>query len=375
MSYQVDIVIIGAGVIGLAVASRVAGGGRDVYVLERNETFGRETSSRNSEVIHTSIFYRKGSLNARTCAEGRALLYELCEKHNIAYKKIGKLIVAVDDAEMDALERLYHECKADGVELTILSRRELNRMEPDVTGVAAIFSPSTGIVDSYGLMGYFSGRARDNGVQMVYRTEVIGIDKVSAGYKVEVREPGGDFSFTTRVVINCAGFYSDKIAAMCGIDIIKAGYKLYYCKGEYYSLSPSKGRMVNYLVYPMLLPGGLAGIHTVSDVWGRTRLGPDFYYVDDIDYVMNSSRKQLFYDSARRLFPFIEYDDIEPESAGVMCRLYDKGEGFREFVIRHEDDRGFPGFINLIGIESPGLTSSPAIARHVGSLVDEVLES
>lgn len=375
MSNQVNIVIIGAGVIGLAVAYQVAKEGREVYLLERNETFGRETSSRNSEVIHTSIFYPKGSLNAKTCTEGSVLLYEFCEKHDIAHKRIGKLIVAVDDTEVDALGKLYQESRDAGVNLTMLSWRELKQAEPNVTGVVAIFSPATGIIDSYGLMRCLSGKARDNGAQIVYKTKVVGIDKLSSGYKVEVEQPGGNFSFTTGVVVNCAGFHSDKVAAMCGIDIIKAGYKLYYCKGEYYSLSPSKGRMVNHLVYPMLLPGGLAGIHTVSDVWGRTRLGPDFYYVDKVDYAMDSSRKQFFYQSSRRLFPFIEYDDIEPESAGIMPRRYNKGEGFREFAIRHEYDKGLPGFINLIGIESPGLTSCLAIARYVGGLVDEALES
>jgi len=374
MSYQVDIVIIGAGVIGLAVASQVAKEGREVYLIERNETFGRETSSRNSEVIHTSIFYPKGSLNAKFCTEGNLLLYELCEKHNIAYQRIGKLIVTVDDTEVGALEKLYQKGKEDGVDLTMLSQPELSRLEPNVRGVAAIFSPSTGIIDSYGLMRYFLGKARDNGAQIAYKTEVVGIDKVSGGYKVEVEEPGGSFFFTSGVVINCAGFNSDKVAAMCVTDIISAGYKLYYCKGEYYSLSPGKGRMVNHLVYPMLLPGGWTGIHTVADVWGRTRLGPHFYYVDEIDYRMDSSQKQLFYQSARRLLPFIEYDDIEPESAGIMSRLYAKGEAFREFMIRHEYDRGLPGFINLIGIESPGLTASPAIARYVSYLVDDVLE-
>ena len=372
---QVDVVIIGAGVIGLAVASQVAKVGREVYVLERNGTFGRETSSRNSEVIHTSIFYPKGSLNAKLCTEGNLLLYELCEKHNIAYQKIGKLIVAVDHTEFGALEKLYKEGKEDGVDLTMLSRRELSRLEPNIMGAAAIYSPSTGIIDSHGLMRYFLGKARDNGVQIAYKTEVVGIDQVSGGYKVGVEEPGGSFSFTSRVVINCAGFNSDKVAAMCGIEIISAGYKLYYCKGEYYSLSPVKGRMVNHLVYPMLLPGGLAGIHTVADIWGRTRLGPHFYYVDKIDYGMDSSQKELFYQSARRLFPFIEYDDIEPESAGIMPRLYARGEQFQEFVVRDEYDRGLPGFINLIGIESPGLTASPAIARYVSNLVDRVLQS
>ncbi len=375
MWYQVDIVIVGAGVIGLAVASQVAKERREVYVLERNETFGRETSSRNSEVIHTSIFYPKGSLNAKMCTEGNSLLYELCEKYGISYKKIGKLIVAIDDTEVGALGKLFEEGKEDGVNLRMLSQRELNGVEPNVSGVAAIFSPSTGIIDSDGLMRYFLSKARDNGAHIAYNTEVVGIDKVSGGYEVKVKEPSGNFSFTTKVVINCAGFYSDKVASMCGIDIIKAGYKLHYCKGEYYSLSPSKGKMVNHLIYPMLRPGGLCGIHTVVDVWGRTRLGPDFYYIDEIDYVMNSWRKQLFYESAKRLFPFIEYDDIEPESAGIMCRLYDKGEGFRQFVIRDEYDKGLPGFINLIGIESPGLTSSPAIASYVSHLVDEVLES
>jgi len=372
---QVDIVIIGAGVIGLAVASQVAKEGRKVYVLERNETFGRETSSRNSEVIHTSIFYPKGFLNAKLCTEGNLLLYELCEKHNIAYQKIGKLIVAVDDTEVDALERLYEKGKEEGVNLTMLSQQELKQLEPNVSGVAAIFSPLTGIVDSHGLMRCFLGKARDNGTQIAYKTEVVSIDQVSGGYKVGVEEPGGSFSFTSRAVINCAGFNSDKVAAMCGIDIIEAGYKLYYLKGEYYTLNPVKGRMVNRLVYPMLLPGFLIGIHTVTDVSGRTRLGPHFYYVSEIDYGMDSSQKQLFYQSSRRLFPFVEYDDIEPESAGIMPRVYAKGEGFREFVIRHEYDRGLPGFINLIGIESPGLTASPAIARYVSSLVDGVLES
>lgn len=375
MQYQADIVIIGAGVIGLAVASEAAKEGREVYVLERNETFGRETSSRNSEVIHTSLLYPKGSLNAKMCTEGNSLLYELCEKYGIGYKKIGMLIVAIDDTELSGLGKLFEAGKEDWADLRMLSQRELNRMEPNVSGVAAILSPSEGIIDSHGLMRYFLGKARDNGGHIVYNTEVVGIDKVSGGYKVKVKEPSGNFSFTTKVVINCAGFYSDKVASMCGIDIIKAGYKLYYCKGEYYSLSQVKGKMVNHLIYPTPRPGGFPGIHTCVDVWGRTRLGPDFYYVDEVDYAMNSWRKQLFYDSARRLLPFIEYDDIEPESAGILGRLYAEGEGFREFVIKDEYDKGLPGFINLIGIESPGLTASPAIARYVSRLVDEVLES
>lgn len=370
---KVDITIIGAGVIGLAVASELARDGREVYVLERNDTFGRETSSRNSEVIHTSLFYPVGSLNAEMCSQGHVLLYELCKEHDIACKRIGKLIVAVDDTELSALEGLYQKGRASGIDLAILSRQELKKLEPNLNGVAAIFSPSTGIIDSYGLMSYFSGKTRDSGAQVIYKTEVVAIDKVATGYKVGVIEPVGSSSFTSRLVVNCAGFYSDKVARMCGID--DASYEMYYCKGEYYSLIPAKGRMVNHLIYPMPLPGSLAGIHTVPDVFGRMRLGPDFYYVDEVDYVMDGSRKQSFYDSTRSLLPFVEYDDIDPESAGIMPRLYNKGEAFREFIIKHEYDRGLPGFINLIGIESPGLTASLAIARYVNCLVDETLGS
>ena len=370
---KVDITIIGAGVIGLAVASELARDGREVYVLERNDTFGRETSSRNSEVIHTSLFYPVGSLNAEMCSQGHVLLYELCEEHDIACKRIGKLIVAVDDTELSALEGLYQKGRASGIDLAILSRQELKKLEPNLNGVAAIFSPSTGIIDSYGLMSYFSGKARDSGAQVIYKTEVVAIDKVATGYKIGVMEPVGSSSFTSRLVVNCAGFYSDKVARMCGID--DASYEMYYCKGEYYSLIPAKGRMVNHLIYPMPLPGSLPGIHTVPDVFGRMRLGPDFYYVDEVDYVMDGSQKQSFYDSTRSLLPFVEYDDIDPESAGIMPRLYNKGEAFREFIIKHEYDRGLPGFINLIGIESPGLTASLAIARYVNRLADEALGS
>jgi L-2-hydroxyglutarate oxidase LhgO len=374
MDYEADIIIVGAGVIGLAISSEVAKEGREVYILEKNETFGKETSSRNSEVIHTSTSYPKGSLNAKLCMEGNRLLYELCQKYSIGYRKIGKLTVAVENGEIEALEALFEKGKAEGIDLRMLSQRELKKKEPNIRGVAAIFSPETGIIDSYGLMKYFLGKAKDNGAQIAYKTEVIAIDQVSGRYKVEVKEPGGNFLVTTRVVINCAGFQSDKIAAMVGIDTVKAGYKLHYCKGEYYSLSRSKSKMVNHLVYPTPRTGHFPGIHTCVDVWGRTRLGPAFYYVDDISYRIDNSRKQLFYDSSRRLFPFIEPDDIEPESAGIMPRLYGEGETFKEFIIRDEYDKGLPGFINLIGIESPGLTCSPVIAKYVSHSVDEALE-
>ncbi|TET40401.1 MAG: NAD(P)/FAD-dependent oxidoreductase [Dehalococcoidia bacterium] len=377
MSDQVDITIGGAGVIGLAIASQVAREGREVYVLEKNETFGREASSRNSEVIHSGIYYPKDSLKAKTCVEGNALLYELCQKHAIGHRRIGKIIVATDDAEVSELENLWHRGKNNGVKgLRMLSRQELRKLEPNVRGIAAIFSPSTGIIDSWTLMSYFMGKARDNGAHVACRTKVIGIDRMPGGCKVSVEDRDGYFCFATKVLINCAGLHSDEVAEMVGIDLAEAGYKLHYCRGEYFSVGHGKSKLVSRLIYPVPKAGepGL-GIHVNLDLGGRMRLGPNASYVDRIDYELDESQKRAFYDSAARFLPFIEYDDLEPEMVGIRAKLDAGGEDFRDFVISHEYDRGLPEFINLIGIESPGLTSAPAIARYVGRQVEEVLSN
>jgi len=373
MPYRADITIIGGGVIGLAIASQVAKEGREVYVLEKNEAFGQEQSSRNSEVIHAGIYYERDSLKARMCLEGNGLLYEICEKNGIAYKKCGKIIVATDYVEAEELEKLYRRGEDNGVPLKMLSRKEMGLLEPNIKGIAAFFSPTTGIVDSYALMRYFLKKARDNGMQIAYKTEVIGIEKISNGYKVKVKDSSGDFSFMTGVVINCAGLYSDKVAEMAGINIDEANYKLYWYKGEYYSVSGGRNKLINRLIYPV--PMGISlGVHVCLDVNWRLRLGPLFYYVDDISYKVDDTRKKAFLESSMmKALPFMEPSDLEPETSGITANLRGEGDGFRDFVIRHEDGRGLPGFINLVGIESPGLTSSPAIARYVSRLVNELL--
>jgi len=375
MSYRADITIIGAGVIGLAIASQVTREGREVYVLEKRETFGQEQSSRNSEVIHAGIYYERDSLKAKMCLEGNGLLYELCEKNGIACKKCGKIIVATDDVEAEELEKLYRKGKDNGVPLKMLSRREMSQLEPNMEGIAAFFSPTTGIVDSYALMTYFLRKARDNGAQIAYKTKVIGIEKVSGEYEVRVDNPSGEFSFLTRVLINCAGLYSDKVAEMAGINIDEANYQLHWGKGEYYSVSGGKNKLINGLIYPV--PMGISvGVHVCFDVNWRLRLGPLFYYVNEISYKVDDSTKRAFLESSiMKALPFIEPSDLCPETSGIMAILQGEGEGFRDFVIRHEYDRGLPGFINLVGIDSPGLTSSPAIARYVSHLVNEILES
>ena len=376
MNFKSDIIIIGAGVIGLAIAAQVARKGRAVYVLEKNEKFGQEISSRQSGVIHSGIYYPYGSLKAKLCVEGNHLLYELCRKHGIGHRKLGKLIVAASAEETGQLQELEERGQRNGAEgLKIISRRELKKLEPNVEGVAALPSPSTGIIDAHALMGFFAAKAGEVGAEIAYRKNVVGIEKLSDGYKITVEEGNKSrYSFATRILINCAGLQCDKVAELAGIDIAKAGYRLHYSKGEYFSVGNNKGRLVNRLIYPVpeIEFTGL-GVHVTLDLEGRMRLGPNAEYVDSIDYSVDSRHKDEFYSSAKKMLPFLEYQDLEPEMAGIRPKLQGPGEDVKDFVIRDETDKGLLGFINLIGIESPGLTSSPAIGGYVASMVESIL--
>jgi len=373
--YKADITIIGAGVVGLAIASQVARKGREVYIIEKNETFGQETSSRNSQVIHAGIYYPKGSLKAKLCVEGNTLTYQACQKYEIVHRKTGKLIVATTEEETVELEALLERGKGNGVQgLRMLSRGEVKELEPNVEAIAAVFSPSTGIMDAHSLMRCFLHEAIEEGAKIAYKSGVIGIEKLSDGYEVTIEDSSGNFPFRTEVLINCAGLNSDRIAQLAGINIDEAEYKLFYCKGEYFSVGNGKNKLINRLVYPIPehnITG--AGIHASVDIEGRMRLGPSARYVDEIDYQVNESNKDFFYQSVKRFLPFVEYDDLEPEMAGIRPKLQGPGEEFRDFVISHESSMGFPGLINLIGIESPGLTSAPAIAKYVEGIVNRIL--
>lgn len=373
MPNDIDIAVIGAGIVGLAVASRAARQDREVYVLEKNESFGREASSRNSGTIHSSVLSPQGSLNARLCLEGRHLIYEICRKYAVDCLKCGKLLVANDDLEIAGLESVYKR-RDEGIQMQWLSRSDLQKLEPEVQGKFGILLPESGVVDLYGLMRCYLGLAREKGAHLVCQSEVVGLEKRADGYRITARDSAGLSSFQARTVINCAGLQSDKIAALAGVDIIEEGYKLCYFKGEYYSVNPAWGRrMDRRLVYPMIREGRILGIHTVLDIDGRVRLGPDFYPVEEINYAIDDSRKSIFYEGASRIFPGIECADIDPESAGVMPRLYGAGEPFREFIIRHEVDKGLPGLIDIVGIETPGVTASAAIGRYVSDLLEEIL--
>ena len=373
MLIKIDVAVIGAGVIGLAIAWEIAQRKKDVFVLEKNHTFGLETSSRQSEVIHAGIYHPEHSLRTKLCIKGRSLLYKLCDRHDIAYKKLGKIIVAANENGITQLEKLYEQGRRNGIEdLMLLSRTELKRLEPNIEARAGLLSPSSGILDSYSLQKYFYSQAREKGAEFVFNTQIIGIEKAGTGYKVQIRDREGISDFVARVVINSAGLNSDKIAQFAGIDTAKANYRLHYCKGEYFSLSSKYRNLMSRLIYPTPEQAGL-GIHVTLGLDGQVRLGPNARYVETIDYGVDETQKEAFYNSAKKFLPMIELRDLAPEFAGIRPKLQASGEAFRDFIIAHEEQAGFPGLINLIGIESPGLTASPAIAQYVGRMVKELL--
>ena len=367
---RVDTVIIGAGAVGLAVASRLGSRGGDTVVIERHPGFGQETSSHNSEVIHAGLYYPTGSLKARLCVRGQHLLYEFCATHRVDFKRIGKLVIAADDNEIEDFESLAARARANGVkDLRLIDRHELKKLEPAVRGVAALHSPSTGIIDSHTLMKRLESLAADSGVVFAYGCELARIDPCSGGYGLTVRDPDGTHTqLFTRTVINCAGLGCEEVAGMAGIDTAEAGYGLNYCKGEYFHLAGKQAGSITHLVYPT--PGEISlGTHIVIDMQGGLKLGPSAFFVEKIDYDVDPSHAGEFYTAARKLLPSIEEGDLSPDMAGIRPKIQGPGEPVKDFIIAHEADRGLPGLVNLIGIESPGLTACLAIAEHVEELL------
>lgn len=368
---EIRITIIGAGVVGLAIAAELSTKYDDIIVLERHDTFGRETSSRNSEVIHSGIYYPEGSLKARLCVEGAEQLYNICNNYSIPHKRLGKLIVAAEESELGILEKLYKNGQRNNVKgLTILDRDAVNRMEPNIKALASLYSPNTGIVDSHSMMKYFYNAAKDNGVLFGFNSEVNRLDKESDGFVIGIRQD--DYQFKSKVVINCAGLSSDYIAKLTGIDIQKSGYELKYCKGSYFSYA--KPSPVKILIYPVPheeLVG--LGVHATLDLGGRLRFGPDTEYIDAIEYKVDADKKDFFYKGASKIINGLDKDALVPDMAGIRPKLSGKNEKTRDFVITDEAQKGLGGLINLIGIESPGLTASPAIAKTVADMAGRIL--
>jgi len=365
---KAKIVVIGAGVVGLAVAAGLSEKNQDVYLLEKNKKFGQETSGHNSGVIHSGIHYKPKSLKAELCMKGGRMLYDICEKSGIPYKKLGKLTVAIEGEEIDELERLMRQGEANGVEgLKMLEREEIKRLEPKVEVEKALYSPSTGILEPDELMNHFYTEVQRHNGMFVPVTEVTSIKKIGDDYEIGGVSTDEKFTIHAEAVINCAGLYSDKVASMAGLNVDQLGYRLHLCKGDYFRLGGKP--LVKMLVYPVPKGAGL-GIHLTPDMSGGVRLGPNAYYVNEVSYEVESSEREFRADVERYL-PSIAEREIRADSAGVRPKLEGPGEGFRDFVIRHEADKGLFGFINLVGIESPGLTASPAIAELVSRMYDE----
>ena len=372
---KVDAVVIGAGAVGLAITSEITRKNRDVFILERETATGQGASSRNSEVIHAGIYYAPGTLKAKVCVEANPMIYRICAENKVSHKRLGKIIVGNGEDEMRQLEGLMKQGRANGVnDLELIDSDRIRQFEPKVKGDMAVLSPSTGIMDAHGLMDHYIHKARQlsGSDPLVLDTEVKGIKQTKEGYEVETMSGGEPFSIEARVVVNAAGLFCDKVAAMVGIDIDEAKYRLHWCKGDYYSLVGKPPATM--LVYPPPLKDTLGlGIHTVPDLTGRLKFGPNAYYVDGLDYKVESPVEPFWSDIVTYL-PSIRKEDLRPDMAGIRAKLQGPGEKARDFIIEHEEKRGYPGFIDLIGIESPGLTSSPAIAKIVSAMVDELLD-
>jgi len=365
---SVNITIIGAGVVGLSIAAELSKYHQDIILIEKYPSFGQEISSRNSEVIHAGIYYPAGSLKTRTCIEGRVLLYEFCAKNDIPHRKLGKLIVAVNNQEIKELEKLFADGCNNAVEdLKLITKNEIKELEPNIKAEAAVYSPSTGIVDTHSLMKKLAAHFESRGGLIAYNTEFRAAAKVKDGFEITVKDNKEDFKVSSRILVNSAGLNSYKVSAMVGL--VKNEYKLKFCKGDYFRVSGAKSRLINRLIYPVPkkhLTG--LGIHATPDLAGSLRLGPDDQYVEEINYEVNPQKARDFYQSARRFLPFLKPQDLAADMAGIRPKLQGPGEDFRDFVIQDETGNGFEGFINLIGIESPGLTASLSIAKMVGEI-------
>ena len=359
-------VVIGAGVIGLAVARELALSGREVIILEAEAAIGTHTSSRNSEVIHAGIYYPRGSLKARTCVEGRALLYDYCDAHGVSYRRCGKLIVAHDASQLGALEDLRTQALANGVtDLVMLGREQALALEPRLRCAGALHSPSTGIIDSHALMLAYLGDAESHGASLALRSPLRHAKISASGVEIEI---GGDspMRLKTRLLVNCAGLHAPALAQQ--VTGYRGAPRGHYAKGNYYSLA---GRSpFSRLVYPIPEPGGL-GIHLTLDLGGQARFGPDVEWVEDIDYTVDPSRAQNFYASIRRYWPDLADGALLPAYAGIRPKLGGPGEPAADFVIQGPGEHGVPGLIHLFGIESPGLTASLAIAREVARRIQD----
>ncbi len=363
-----DLVIIGGGCVGLACAMISAQNGLDSLLIERHKSYGFETSSRNSEVIHSGIYYPEYTLKAKLCVEANKNLYQWCRKYNIPHQRIGKYIIATEESELGKLSELYQQAQKNGVDnVEFVDKKRIIKEEPNIKAISALWSPDTGIIDSHALMNSYYQLAKDNGAMFAFNHEVLGIEFRKGMYSLSVKDTDNNyFIVETKFVINSAGLDSDIIASLAGINIDEAGYRLNYCKGSYFRLTTAKSHLVSHLIYP-LPPVNMTslGIHITLDLMGGIKFGPDIEYLADRkkDYSVDVLSKDKFYRAISRYLNHIQPGDLSPDQAGIRAKLQSIEGEYRDFVIEEESKRNLSGFINLIGIDSPGLTCSMEIAK------------
>jgi len=362
MSVDIECIIVGAGVVGLAIAKEFAQAGREVMLIEAADAIGTGTSSRNSEVIHAGIYYPAGSLKARLCVQGRELLYGYCNERNIPHKRLGKLIVATSDDEIPKLADIQSKARANGVlDLEILTAAQAQALEPALRCTAALLSPSTGIIDSHALMLAYQGDAENAGAQCVFNTPLLsGSVRPEGGFVLQF---GGDepMELSCNVLINSAGLHAPSLARkIAGIPPATIPRE-YLCKGNYFSL---QGRApFTRLIYPTPHHAGL-GVHLSLDMGGQVKFGPDVEWVEKEDYSVDPSRCEGFYDAVRSYWPDIKDGTLTPTYCGLRPKISGPDEPAADFMIADSTLHGIKGLVNLFGIESPGLTSSLAIAKE-----------
>ncbi len=356
MTERCDVVVIGAGIVGLAVGRALAMRGREVLVLEQHDMIGTQTSSRNSEVIHAGIYYPTDSLKAKLCVEGKHLLYRYCEEHKVPYKRIGKIIVATSIGQLATLKQYQTQSIANGAgELPWLEQRDIRTREPAVRCLAGVFSPSTGIIDSHAYMLSLEGDLEACGGMVAFNSKVGSIIRNG-----ETIVSCAGMRLSPRLLVNAAGLAAPQISHQLG-----GRHQAHFAKGHYYTLSGASP--FNHLIYPIAESGGL-GVHVTIDIGGQARFGPDVEWIDEVSYDFSYSNRQLFIETVRSYYPELDESKLHAGYTGIRPKLVPKGDPPADFVVNGPKETGIPGYVELLGIESPGLTASLAIANLVVEL-------
>lgn len=362
MNTDIDCIVVGAGVVGLAIARQLSLSGREVMVVEAMEGIGTGTSARNSEVIHAGIYYPAGSLKAKLCVQGRHMLYDYCAARGVAHKRIGKLIVATTEQESLHLESIREKARINGVDdLEVLTAAQAKSLEPALSCTSALLSPSTGIIDSHGLMLAYQGDAENAGAQCVFHTPLLsGTVRTHGGF--DLTFGGADaMQLSCNVLINASGLHAPTLARRIAGIPSQAIPNEYLCKGSYFTL---QGRApFTRLIYPIPQHAGL-GVHLTLDLGGQAKFGPDTEWIDHVDYDIDPSRCEGFYEAVRTYWPGMRDDTLSPGYTGIRPKISGPHEPAADFMISGPAHHGVPGLVNLFGIESPGLTSSLAIAQE-----------